>query len=144
MEKNLRYNMNKHEKIRELKKELSNIQKEPWGGGKTAYDVVMGILSILEDECVGEVCCGQYETCENACVPRANYFKENSRAELNKLALSILRESFKDKSYRLSWEANIAMAFYDAYDKNSLTYNEYDHRNNGAKLFMDRLFGEIE
>ena len=93
-----------------------------------------------------EPCCGEYETCEKACVPRADYFKQNSRVELNKLALSILKESLKDEGYRQSWEANIAMAFYDAYHSQygAFEYNDYEHRNNGAKLFMSRLFGEIE
>lgn len=136
--------MNRYEKIRELRKELS--EKEPWISPTYILD---NILSIMEEDTIDMdeyPCCGEFETCERACAPRANYFKENSRVELNKLALSILKESLKDEGYRQTWVSNIAMAFYDAYDirYGHCGYNDYEHRNRGAKLFMDRLFGEIE
>lgn len=142
--------MNKLEKIRELKKEISCETQEHWGcSGRSSYEILTDILSLMEEdakEVSEDVCCGKFETCNEACVPRANYFKENSRVELNKLALSILKESLKDSSYRQTWESNIAMAFYDAYvnERGVFVYNGYEHRNRAAKLFMSRLFGEIE
>lgn len=144
--------MNKLEKIRELKEEICMVMKQPWGYGRTSSEIVLDILSILEEdvkEVPQDVCCGKFETCNEACVPRADYFKENSRVELNKLALSILKESLKDKKYRESWEFKIEAALYEAVLKRSgdliKSENMYSrYGNDMAKVFMDRLFGEIE
>lgn len=139
--------MNRIEKIRELRKELS--EKEPWISPTYILD---SILSIMEEDTIDMdeyPCCGEFETCEKACVPRANYFKENSRTELNKLALSIIKESLKDRSYREVWEANLQMALYDAvFEYRGMHEESFNIKSAYGKLmsekFMNSVFGVIE
>lgn len=150
--------MNKLEKIKKLKEEISNEMKEDvWGwSGRHSYEILTDILSLMEEDAkdvkqdaLQDVCCGKFETCNEACVPRANYFKENSRVQLNKLALSILKESLKDQSYRFVWEANLETALYDAVRAHRSDHVESwnitdTYGKDMAKIFMNRLFGEIE
>ena len=55
-----------------------------------------------------------------------------------------------DADYRRSWQANIAMAFYDAYQEEyGVTINkgsEVVHKiaNNGAKRFLDNLIRDVK
>ena len=153
--------MNRYEKIDELKREIETKINEPFSG-RSPLLIVKDILSIIEDhdaclrvkdnpnKAVEEFpCCGNFETCNTSCSPRADYFKNNSRAELNKLALSILRESLKDEKYRQSWELKLDSSLLESVLKctNSITkgwdlYHLYG--KDMFKIFMDRLFGEIE
>lgn len=151
-----------NEKIKSLKEEIFQGMKEPWGNGRTPFEILGDVLSIIEDHdsCLRiednpsiaaakeEPCCGEFE-CNKACSPRADYFKNNSRAELNKLALSILKESLKDEKYRQSWELKLESSLLQSVLEcsNSFTeslniYNRYG--KDMSKIFYDRLFGEIE
>lgn len=54
----------------------------------------------------------------------------------------VCEEIKKDKGYRLSWEANIAMAFKDAFDFSGYKHdNEVVHEvaNKAAAAFLDQL-----
>ena len=100
------------------------------------------------DECDNvsseRMCCGQYTDCERPCSCRADYWKDQSRVELNKLALSILGESFRnDEGYYMSWKANIAMAFYDIYN-NTDTKDIHAISNKAADRFLQNLLYNIE
>ena len=107
------------------------------------------------DECDNisseRMCCGQYTDCERPCSCRADYWKDQSRVELNKLALSILRESLRnDEGYYMSWKANIAMAFYDEYcnyfEENKEEKKTVIHviANEAANTFLQNLLYNIE
>lgn len=57
----------------------------------------------------------------------------------------VCEEIKKDKGYRLSWEANIAMAFKDAFDFSGHKHdNEVVHEvaNKAAATFLDQLIGK--
>lgn len=111
--------------------------------------ILMNMLELLEDYELEnssdnpEVCCGDFKNCSDACVVRADYWKNNSRVELNKLALSILKKSLEDENYRQSWIANISMAIYDTH-MSSNTDIDKQMRIDAANCFIDRLFGGIE
>lgn len=153
--------MNRYEKIAELKREIETEINEPFSG-RSPLLIVKDVLSIIEDHdsclrvkynptkaVVEEPCCGEFKTCNKSCSPRADYFKNNSRAELNKLALSILKESLKDSSYREVWESILQLSLYDAvFDIRGIheegCYVRYTYGRQMAKIFMNRLFGEIE
>lgn len=98
-----------------------------------------------------KLCCCNFEDCNKPCVPRADYWKDQSRVELNKLALSILRESLRnDEGYYMSWKANIAMAFYDEYcnyfEENKEEKKTVIHviANEAANTFLQNLLYNIE
>lgn len=55
----------------------------------------------------------------------------------------LVKKLKKDKSYYYSWQANIAMAFFDEFHKvypaNELTKEIHQISNNAAKNFLDML-----
>ena len=63
-------------------------------------------------------------------------------------AMDHLRNALKDESYRLVWEANIAMAFKDQWaftkQEEGETESKYIHRiaNRAAAAFIDQLTGK--
>lgn len=133
--------MNKLEKIRELKERVDFSKNYVNPYDRQPYSFLIDILSIMESdakEADEYPCCGEFDTCTNACAPRADYWKENKRVELNKLALSILAESFRqDEDYKRTWVDNISMAIYDV----GFGIDERIRRNRAAELFLERLFG---
>lgn len=57
----------------------------------------------------------------------------------------VCEEIKNDKGYRISWEANIAMAFKDAFDYSGHKHdNEVVHKvaNKAAAAFLDQLIGK--
>jgi hypothetical protein len=57
----------------------------------------------------------------------------------------VCEEIKNDKDYRISWEANIAMAFKDAFDFSGHKHdNEVVHEvaNKAAAAFLDQLIGK--
>lgn len=57
----------------------------------------------------------------------------------------VCQEIKNDKDYRISWEANIAMAFKDAFDFSGHKHdNEVVHKvaNKAAAAFLDQLIGK--
>lgn len=69
--------------------------------------------SIYEDPRVTP-CCGDWDNCSKACVPRAEFWKNKSKNELNKLALSILCEALNNDEYYEIWKERVTDAFYEA------------------------------
>ncbi len=138
-------NMNKLDnKIRKLREEIRREKTEPHNiTSRSPWDILDDVLSIMEEgekevDPYDQPCCGDFENCTNACAPRADYWKENKRVELNKLALSILTESFRqDPDYKRTWVDNISMAIYEV----GFGIDERIRRNRAAELFLERLFG---
>lgn len=64
------------------------------------------------------------------------------------IALKLLKEEMKDEDYRRSWQANIAMAFYDQYFWNEQEYKNHndihDIANKAADNFLNLLFKSAE
>lgn len=57
----------------------------------------------------------------------------------------LCEEIKKDESYRITWEANIAMAFKDAYNFSGHIHNRkvvHDIANRAAAAFLDQLIGK--
>lgn len=55
------------------------------------------------------------------------YEKSDLTSETLKSAIEVLQEALKDEGYYLSWQANIAMAFKDE-------YNRQEYKNDHDKL----------
>lgn len=73
----------------------------------------------------------------------SGYRDDPSESEIKKAVEVLVSELNKDDGYRYGWQANIAMAFFDACVQEGIQFPQlHDVSNNAAKQFLRNLCRE--
>jgi len=72
-------------------------------------------------------------------IPMCEGFREENKITNKKSPITGLQEALKDKDYYISWQANIAMAFYNNYNWAKDKTDILRIANNSATYFLEQI-----